>query len=282
MKRGVFFTALMLGACCLCSTASAASADYDADANGALNALDAALLKQTALSGEAAPDAKPLLRYLVRDGSLSDEGDEPVWILEEKGTFHDGEATFYGGGYEGGCCMLDPISPEDYLVVAMNLSDYNNAMLAGAYIEAYGRRGVVHLLVTDLLPEGKVVDLDLNTDAFPLLDDPIYGRVPVTWRIVALPTDEPVSYKFKEGSSAFWCSVQVRNHRYPIAKLEYLNEAGEFVELPRRHYNFFESQDMGAGPYTFRVTDIYGDRFVDEDIPLTPDGITPGKGQFPE
>ena len=56
-------------------------------------------------------------------------------ILEPKGTVHTGEGTFYGGGYEGGHAMLDPVS-RDYWIVAMNHSDYNSAQLAGAYLES--------------------------------------------------------------------------------------------------------------------------------------------------
>ena len=58
-------------------------------------------------------------------------------ILEPKGTIHTGEGTFYGGGYEGGCAMLDPVS-RDYWIVAMNLEDYADARLAGAYLEVTG------------------------------------------------------------------------------------------------------------------------------------------------
>ena len=179
-------------------------------------------------------------------------------ILEPKGTVHTGEGTFYGGGYEGGCAMLDPVS-RDYWIVAMNLADYNDAQLAGAYIEVTGELGTINMLVTDELPEGKKGDLDLYTDAFPLIAPVEKGRVPVSWKIVPLDTaaDAPVCYKYKEGTTQFWCGVQVRNHRYPITRLEYLKD-GEWVEIERRPYNYFESREMGAGPFTFRITDIYG------------------------
>ena len=58
-------------------------------------------------------------------------------ILEPKGTVHTGEGTFYGGGYTGGHAMLDPVS-HDYWIVAMNHYDYNEAQLAGAYLEVTG------------------------------------------------------------------------------------------------------------------------------------------------
>ena len=206
-------------------------------------------------------------------------------ILEPKGTIHTGDGTYYGGGYVGGCAMLDPVST-DYSIVAMNLADYNDAQLAGAYLEVTGELGTINMLVTDLLPEGKKGDLDLYVDAFPLIAPKEKGRVPVSWKIIPLDTAEnaPVCYKWKEGTTEFWCGVQVRNHRYPITKLEYLNENGEFVEIKRRPYNYFESMEMGKGPFTFRITDIYGQVIIDENIPLSTDDsvIIEGHVQFPK
>lgn len=206
-------------------------------------------------------------------------------ILEPKGTVHNGDGTFYGGGYVGGCAMLDPVS-SDYWIVAMNLADYNDAQLAGAYLEVTGELGTINMLVTDLLPEGKKGDLDLYVDAFPLIAPAEKGRVPVSWKIVPLDSAEnaPVSYKYKEGTTKFWCGVQVRNHRYPITKLEYLDKNGEFQEINRRPYNYFESDKMGEGPFTFRITDIYGQVIIDENIPLSTDDteIIEGHVQFPK
>lgn len=267
----------------------------DLSGEGMISASDAALL-QSHLAGIGGLPSDILSDAdIITDGSvnifdlcaLKMQASTPVQsgeILEEKGMVHSGYATFYGGGYEGGCAMLDPISKEDYWITAMNIVDYNNAQLAGAYLEVTGELGTIHVLVTDLLPEGQKGDLDLYVDAFPLIAPAEKGKVPVTWKIIPLDSAEnaPVSYKYKEGSSAFWCGVQVRNHRYPIAKLEYLDASGNFVELPRRHYNYFESDNMGAGPFTFRITDIYGSVIVDENIPLTPDEIQQGHVQFPE
>ena len=206
-------------------------------------------------------------------------------ILEPKGTVHTGDGTFYGGGYEGGCAMLDPVS-RDYWIVAMNLADYNEGQLAGAYIEVTGELGTINMLVTDLLPEGKKGDLDLYTDAFPLIAPVEKGRVPVSWHIIPLDSAEnaPVCYKYKEGTTQFWCGIQVRNHRYPITRLEYLDKDGNWVEINRRRYNYFESDKMGAGPFTFRITDIYGQQVIDRDIPLSTDDteIIPGHVQLPK
>lgn len=291
MKKGLKTLLAVLMAGCICiGSVSAAGAELDVNSSGEVNSLDIAAMRRNPqdLNGDGIIDDSDF--SLLSDFILGKDTDENEYsidesaILEPKGTIHYGEGTFYGGGYEGGCAMLDPISREDYWIVAMNLADYNNAQLAGAYIEVTGELGTINMLVTDLLPEGKKGDLDLYTDAFPLIAPVEKGRVPVSWRIIPLDSAEnaPVSFKFKEGSSEFWCGVQVRNHRYPVTKLEYLNEDGEYVELPRRLYNFFESDEMGPGPFTFRITDIYGQVIVDRDIPLVPDQVTEGHVQFPK
>ena len=288
--------AVLLTAAVICPAVSAdevaEAVQGDLNGDGIADRADALLLMDALCSGKAGFDAEQA--DINADTSL-DARDltllkrlapvrEAEWILEPKGTVHSGFATFYGGGYEGGCAMLDPVS-RDYWITAMNLPDWNNAELAGAYLEVTGELGTINVLVTDLLPEGAKGDLDLYTDAFPLIAPAEKGKVPVTWKILPLDTaaDAPFSYKYKVGSTEFWCAVQVRNHRYPIEKLEYLNEEGVFIELPRRNFNYFEAQSgLGKGPFTFRITDIYGQVVIDEDIPFTPDEIQQGHAQFPE
>ncbi|MDD6827629.1 MAG: expansin EXLX1 family cellulose-binding protein [Oscillospiraceae bacterium] len=302
------FICVMLAASNPFYSKAAAPVCGDMNADGNINVLDFILLKKKYLNGPSDSDdvrgaedvdkngmftvsdilkLKKFIFNLETPDSSSSENqnsypiDESV-ILEPKGTVHTGEGTFYGGGYVGGCAMLDPVST-DYWIVAMNLEDYADARLAGAYLEVTGELGTINMLVTDLLPEGKKGDLDLYVDAFPLIAPKEKGRVPVSWKIVPLDIADkvPVSYRFKEGSTEYWCGVQLLNHRYPIAKLEYLNSNGEFVEIKRRPYNYFESMEMGAGPFTFRATDIYGQVIVDYDIPLLLDEVIEGKSQFP-
>lgn len=283
MKK--FIASAAAAALCLSAlTVSAAGNDLDYNSDGAVDCFDMVKAR-----GENIPAAELLrLRDFIMTGKYTPPAEYTIdesCILEPKGAVHTGEGTFYGGGYVGGCAMLDPVST-DYWIVAMNLEDYNEAQLAGAYLEVTGELGTINMLVTDLLPEGKKGDLDLYVDAFPLIAPPEKGRVPVSWRIVPLDSAEnaPVSYKYKEGSSEFWCGVQVRNHRYPITKLEYLDKNGEFQEIKRRRYNYFESDKMGKGPFTFRITDIYGQVIVDENIPFSSDDteIIQGHVQLPK
>lgn len=280
----------ILAVCTVSAMSAWAALAGDANGDGVMDAKDVPALQDMLIGGADISSAADLTRDGVVDGfdlcmlKRSLHAPNSGEILEEKGTVHSGFATFYGGGYEGGCAMLDPISKDDYWITAMNIFDYNNAQLAGAFLEVTGELGTIQVLVTDLLPEGQKGDLDLYVDAFPLIAPAEKGKVPVTWKIIPLDSaaDAPVSYKYKVGTTEFWCGVQVRNHRYPIAKLEYLDEkTGEFVEIERRNYNYFESDSMGAGPFTFRITDIYGSVIVDENIPLTPDEIQVGHVQFP-
>lgn len=280
-KFTAFITALAAALSVSAMPAMSAGVEMDENGDGRVDVFDMIIALQNNRSAE---ELKKLCRFILNDKSEEAVIDESC-ILEPKGTVHTGEGTFYGGGYTGGCAMLDPVS-SDYWVVAMNLADYNNAQLAGAYLEVTGELGTINMLVTDLLPEGKKGDLDLYVDAFPLIAPAEKGRVPVSWKIIPLDTAEnaPVCYKYKEGTTEYWCGVQVRNHRYPIAKLEYLNENGIFTEIERRQYNYFESDGMGAGPFTFRITDIYGQVVIDENIPLSYDDteIIQGHVQLPE
>lgn len=284
MKRffSAFVSAVMAAAIISPLSVISETVNIDINSDGKVNVFDWILQKRE----DASSEKLLLIRDFLHGKSVNLENnsypiDESA-ILEPKGTVHYGEGTYYDGGYVGGCAMLDPVSA-DIWVAAMNITDYNNAQLAGAYIEVTGELGSIKMLVTDLLPEGKKGDVDLCEDAFPLIAPVEKGRVDISWKIIPLDTaeDAPVSYKFKEGSSPYWCGVQVRNHRYPVSKLEYMNENGEFIELERKQYNFFESDEMGAGPFTFRVTDIYGQVIVDENIPMAVDGISQGKSQFP-
>lgn len=284
MKKFIAFIATFMTALSISAMpAFSAGIEMDENNDSRIDVFDMILARQ---NNRSADELKSLCDFIlgVPQENSSVTIDESC-ILEPKGTIHTGDGTFYGGGYVGGCAMLDPVST-DYWIVAMNLEDYNNAQLAGAYLEVTGELGTINMLVTDLLPEGKKGDLDLYVDAFPLIAPAEKGRVPVSWKIIPLDTAEnaPVCYKYKEGTTEYWCGVQVRNHRYPITKLEYLNENGEFEEIKRRQYNYFESDKMGAGPFTFRITDIYGQVIIDEDIPLSYDDteIIQGHVQFPE
>lgn len=198
------------------------------------------------------------------------------------GQVHTGDGTYYEGGYVGGCCNLDAIA-QGYYVAAMNKIDYRAGGLAGAYVKVTGPNGSIYVLITDTLGEGEGQqgDIDLNIDAFGEIEPLVTGRMPIQWEIVPLPTTAPIQYVFKPESTQYWMQVQVRNHRYPVKSLEILQANGTYRMLPREEYNYFTLDNPGPGPYTFRVTDLYGHVLVDEGVSLIPGGAVDGAENFP-
>jgi expansin len=190
-----------------------------------------------------------------------------------------GEGTYYAADGTGNC-SFDP-SPNDLLVAAMNAVDYNSAAWCGACLEVSGPTGKVTVRVVDQCPECAHGDLDLSPEAFGMIAALSAGRVPIAWHEVACNVSGPIAYHFKDGANAYWTAVQVRNHRYPIAKLEAM-DGDAWRELPRLSYNYFvEEAGLGPGPYVLRVTDAHGQVIEDAGIALGDDVTRTGAAQFP-
>ncbi len=194
---------------------------------------------------------------------------------------HHGIATYYDATGDG-ACMLGP-SPQDLMVAAMNAEEYDNAAVCGAYVHVIGPQGEATVRIVDLCPECQAGHLDLSREAFALIADLPLGRVDITWQIISPEMPGPIAYHFKDGSNQWWTAVQIRNHRNPIAKLEYLKANDEWIEVPRTSYNYFVQSNpgMGPGPYTFRVTDTYGNLLTDSGIPHIENNTVNGAAQFP-
>lgn len=123
---------------------------------------------------------------------------------------YTGDLTYYTswkGNY--GSCGLER-SRRDPLYVAA-LSPYfmktppdqpnpNKHPLCAAdkCIEIRGARGTVQLKISDTCPECKSFDVDIADEIFPRLDDPIKGRVKVSWKFVRCTMLEGESVKFNE------------------------------------------------------------------------------------
>lgn len=194
---------------------------------------------------------------------------------------HQGEATWYSAT-GGGACSFDA-SPSDLMVAAMNAAEYGTAAYCGAYVHVTGPRGEATVRIVDLCPGCDVGDLDLSREAFGQIANLSQGRVPITWQVVSPDLSGPIAYHFMAGSSQWWTAVQIRNHRNPIAKLEFRKVDAQWVSVPRTSYNYFvqTGPGMGLGPYTFRVTDSYGNVLEDSGIPHTAGGTVNGSSQFP-
>ncbi|MEM8860847.1 MAG: expansin EXLX1 family cellulose-binding protein [Chloroflexota bacterium] len=194
---------------------------------------------------------------------------------------NQGIATYYNATGAGNCSY--DASPNNLMVAAMNAEEYDNSNVCGSFVEVTGALGTVVVRIVDQCPECAAGHLDLSREAFAEIDEIIKGRVPITWQIVSPDIDGPIVYQFKDGSNQWWTAVQIRNHRNPIAKFEYLNDSNQWVEVGRTSYNYFvqSSPGMGVGPYTFRVTDTYGNVLVDSGIQFIENGEVSGADQFP-
>ncbi|HEY5934469.1 MAG TPA: expansin EXLX1 family cellulose-binding protein [Kofleriaceae bacterium] len=189
-----------------------------------------------------------------------------------------GEATYYDANGSGNC-SFDPSS--DLMVAAINGVDYDNAKWCGACLAVTGPDGEVTVRVVDQCPGCAKGDLDLSREAFAKIAPLSAGRVDITWRSVACPVEGPVAYQFKDGSNAFWTAIQIRNHRYPIAKVEVRDDAGAFQSIGRLSYNYFvDASGLGEGPYLVRVTDTRG-HVLEDMIALGDNELRQGVAQFP-
>ena len=196
---------------------------------------------------------------------------------------HSGEGTFYDRTSTGAANLDD--YEKVYFTAAMNNEDYMNG-LAGAYVEITDKDGdKVKVLITDRLPDGKKGDIDLSRKAFKEIEPEVTGRMKIKWKIIPLPTKDPVSFLWKPTSNQSWAEVQVRNGRYPIKSVEYYDTSSKsYKKLERQEYNYFTApKGMGsAGPYTFRITDFYGHVITEKGISINTSGkAVSGKNNFP-
>jgi expansin len=76
-------------------------------------------------------------------------------------------------------------------------------------------------------------------------------------------------------------AIQIRNHRYPIAKVEAM-VGSAYQDIGRVDYNYFvDTSGLGAGPFALRVTDARGHVLEDSGVPLGDNTTSSGAAQFP-
>lgn len=173
--------------------------------------------------------------------------------------------------------MVAAISHENY-------SDPHPAAHCGSYVEVFGELGSVVVRIVDKCPDALCTrgHLDLSPQAFAKIAPIEKGIVPISWRLISPAIGGPIGYHFKDGSNQWWTAVQIRDHRNPIATLEYQTADGQWKNVERTDYNYFVAPSgMGPGPYSFRVTDIYGNVLTDSGIPHREQQTVQGSGQFP-
>src|SRR5437660_4858697 len=139
--------------------------------------------------------------------------------------YRTGQATYYDYADGGGNCLFDA-TPADLMVGAMNTVDYAGSEICGTCLQVIGPLDTIRIRIVDRCPGCGVGDIDLSPLAFSFIADTSLGRVAIKWRRVECGVSGPIVYHFKDGSNQWCTAVQIRNHRYPVAGVEYLTAQG--------------------------------------------------------
>jgi len=197
----------------------------------------------------------------------------------QPGTSYTGVATAYEAKDGDGACLFGP-SP-DLMIAAMNTTDYETSRACGAYVlvrAANGKSITVRITNECPLPCAPG-QLDLSQQAFAHLADLKVGRLPITWSLVSPGSIGNLSIRYKTGSSAYWCGIQVIDHRNPVTGLE-VRTGGGWRRLPRTDYNYFVSANGAGCGGSIRVTDIYGQQLTINGVAVKPNVVQHTQVQF--
>lgn len=170
------------------------------------------------------------------------------------------------------CALTGALSGD--LIAAVSAEEYAGAAACGAYLDVTGPGGTIRVQVVDECPWCLPGELDLSRTAFALVSGGATGVVRVGYRRVRNPAiSRPVAFRLKKGSSSRWMAIQVVDHGNPLQRLEILR-AGRWQPLWRDSDNYWiADHGIGPGPYTVRITDVYGQRLVAAGIRLRPVGL---------
>lgn len=217
---------------------------------------------------------KPLLTSLALLG-LACGVNTSAWSVP--GPRHNGVATYYDATGAGACSFE---AGGDLQVAAADTQDFAGSLACGACVSIQGPKGSTTVRIVDLCPDCQANQLDLSQSAFAKIAEPSAGRVNVTWQPVPCNVQGNVEYVYKDGSSPYWTAIQVRNHRVPIASLEW-QHGSTWQSVPRESYNYFViSAGAGSGPVSVRITGTTGESLEDTLPAVEPSTTHAGRAQF--
>lgn len=180
------------------------------------------------------------------------------------------------------CAYPDPWL--DSGATAIDWITFDGARACGACIEVTGPLGSAVARIVDRCKVCNDEQIRVSDDVWSkIAAGPGYNWTKVTWRYVSCPTAGSVSYHFKDGSSAYWTAVQVRNARNAVVKLEWSDDGLTFHDTDLQDWNYFVAgTGMGYGPYAFRMTDTFGSVVLEKLVLFEdPDTLVQGTVQFP-
>ncbi len=183
-----------------------------------------------------------------------------------------GRATYFDGS-KGGNCSYGP--PSTNLYVALGPQEYAAGSACGGYIDVKGPKGSVRVKVVDQCPECEKGHLDLSQAAFARIGNVADGIIPISYRGVHDPgLPGPITMKVKDGASQYWLALLPDNHGNPLAKLEVKTPSGGWLAMKHTDYNYWLDEDGdGRGPFTVRLTDVFGHQQTVAGITLSPEKL---------
>ncbi|OGE56913.1 hypothetical protein PENARI_c002G03907 [Penicillium arizonense] len=183
---------------------------------------------------------------------------------------NSGSATFYGGNVSGGTCSFSSYTlPSTLFGTALSADRWDNAANCGSCVSVTGPNGkTIKAMVVDQCPECESNHLDLFQSAFAELSDISAGVINIDWSYVSCDLDGPIKLKNKEGTSAYWFSMQVINANEAVTKLEVSTDGGSsWKSTTRTYYNYFEdSSGFGTDTVDVRVTGSSGKTVVVKNV----------------
>lgn len=182
-----------------------------------------------------------------------------------------GSSTFYGGNLNGGACSFTTYTlPSDILGTAFSGAAWDNAAHCGQCLEVTGPSGTpVTVMIVDECPECDEGHLDLFPDAFTAVGG-TDGVVDTSYTFIDCPITSPLVLHNKEGTSAYWFSMQVVNANQAIESLEVSTDGGStWQTTTRTEYNFFEnSSGFGTETVDVKVTSTSGNTVTVKDVSI--------------
>lgn len=186
-------------------------------------------------------------------------------------TVYKGKASHYDAGRSGGSCSF-PGPPANKLYVALGSAQYAGSAACGTYLDVTGPKGTVRVMVLDRCAGCTGNKIDLSRQAFARIADPAKGIVSVRYRaVVDPPLSGPLTFRVKRGASQWWFAVQIGNHGNPVRSVAVRRAGSGWRAAKRQPDNYWVVDGgLGPGPYSIRVTDVYGHQAVAHEIRLAP------------
>lgn len=194
-------------------------------------------------------------------------------------------ASFYDPVGLGACGL--PAAPGE-LVAAIAEADWNGSQACGRCARVTGPLGVVTVRITDLCPADEfnplcvAGHLDLSRAAFLEIATEEQGVADIAWESVACEVAGPVVFYFDPSSNPFFVWLQIRNHRYGIAKVEMRLAGEDWTEVARSDFNAFTRilPSAAGAAMDLRVTDVHGAVLESLAVPFTVGVEIAASGQF--